>query len=377
MKIAIDSRPLQTRYARHGIGTVTRNLLSHLIQSRCSTSLILCGKSVFQPLLCSDYRMLKRPASHDWFWEQVQWPIDLLRMKAGILHSTVSLGMVREIGLPLVSPAKRIATVHDLTVLHMPELAPHARMRSFRIQKSAVRRSDLVIVPSEFVKNDVVTMLKVEEKNVRVVRWATDEAIAAAFDNRIPATAETGPFILAMGEEANKNISAVIKVFELLAEKGFAGKLRVIGSLKNQTAAVRQQHAGCPVRERIIFTGSISIEQVVENYATASFFLFPSLHEGFGLPVLEAMYCGTPVLTSNTSSLPETGGNAAAYCDAANIGSTVEAAERIMKDDVYRRDLVEKGNRHARSRSWSEAAEMVISMYEELGWKKNNPNENK
>ena len=113
MKIAIDCRPLQTRYATRGIGTVTRNLLAHLVQSRCSTSLILCGKSLFPPMRCSAYRMLRRPASHDWFWEQAKWPFDLMSMKAGIVHSTVSLGMLREIGLPLVCPAKRIATVYD------------------------------------------------------------------------------------------------------------------------------------------------------------------------------------------------------------------------------------------------------------------------
>ena len=82
------------------------------------------------------------------------------------------------------------------------------------------------------------------------------------------------------------------------------------------------------------------------------------------------MYCGAPVITSNGSSLPETGGDATIYCDPSNVDALADAAERLLKDDVYKKDLVEKGKRHARSRSWSEAAEMVVEMYEELGWKK-------
>jgi glycosyltransferase involved in cell wall biosynthesis len=313
--------------------------------------------------------MLKRPDSHDWFWEQVKWPFDLLNMNAGILHSTVSLGMIREIGLPLICPAKRIATVHDLTPLRIPDLAPHTKMKSFRIQKLAVRQSARVIVPSEFVKNDLISMLHVKEEKIRVLPWAVDEAITKAFDNRVPTAPSAGePFILSMGEDANKNIGTAIKVFERLAAEGFSGKLRIIGSQENQTVRVRQLLSASTVRDRIIFTGVISSEQVMENYATCSFFLFPSLYEGFGLPVLEAMYCGTPAIISNTSSLPEAGGDAAIYCDPLNIDALAGAAERVLHDDVYRRDFVEKGKRHARSRSWNEAAEMVAVMYEELGW---------
>ena len=85
------------------------------------------------------------------------------------------------------------------------------------------------------------------------------------------------------------------------------------------------------------------------------------------MPVIEAMYCGAPVVTSNTSSLPEAGGDAALYCDPADADALAAAAKRILKDDVYRKKLVEKGKIHARKRSWSEAAEMIIEMYEELG----------
>jgi glycosyltransferase involved in cell wall biosynthesis len=315
--------------------------------------------------------MLKRPLAHDWFWEQVKWPFDLLSMKAGILHSTVSIGMIREIGLPLLCPAQRIATVYDLTPLRSPELSPHTSMKSYRIQKMAVRQSARVVTISNFVKNDLVTLLKVNEQKVRVLPMAVDEEIAKAFDKRdTSVVSASGQFVLAMGEDANKNIGVAVDVFERLATRGFSGTLRVIGSFENQTEQVRQRLAKSALRERVIFTGVISSDQVMENYATCSLFIFPSLLEGFGLPVLEAMYCGCPVLAANTSSLPEAGGDAALYCDPSDVNALTEAADRLLKDDVYRRDLIDKGKRHARSRSWNEAAEMMIGIYEELGWKK-------
>jgi glycosyltransferase involved in cell wall biosynthesis len=370
MKIAIDCRPLQNRYAGRGVGTVVRNVLSQLVMSRCSTSVILCGNSPQPPMHCGNYRMLDRPASREWLHEQVRWPFDLYAMRAGILHSTVSLGLIREIGLPLVAPAKRIATVYDLTPLHVPSVAEHTRMMSFRIQKLAVRSAARVITISNFVKEELVTLLKVSDRRIRVMPLAVDEGIRKIFDNRTSNLSPgAGPFILAVGETENKNIGMAVKVFEQLALRGFCGTLRIIGALERQAESVRQRVAVSRYRERIIFTGVISMDQLVENYATCSLFLFPSHFEGFGLPVIEAMYCGAPVVASNTSSLPEAGGDAAIYCDPADADALVGAAERILKDDVYRKELAEKGKSRARKRSWSEAAEMVMEIYEELGAK--------
>jgi glycosyltransferase involved in cell wall biosynthesis len=370
MKIAIDCRPLQNRYAQHGIGTVVRNLLSHLVMSRCSTSLILCGKAEQPPLHCGAYRLLERPASHDWLWEQLLWPVDIVKMHASIFHSTVSLGMIREIGLPLIRAAKTVATVYDLTPLHSPSLAPHTRMKSFRIQKMAVRGADRVITISMFVKEELVRLLKVKEQRIRVLPLAVDEALAKIYDARPASPPDPGvrPFILAMGESEHKNIGVVLNVFGRLADRGFTGELRVVGALENQTAEVQALFRTSPYRERIIFTGEISQEQIVENYAACSLFLFPSLMEGFGLPVIEAMYCGAPVVTSNTTSLPEAGGSAALYFAPDDVSGMTAAAERLLGDTVYRNDIIAAGKVHARRRSWSEAAEMVIGIYEELGF---------
>ena len=230
-------------------------------------------------------------------------------MGASIFHSTISLGLIREIGFPLVCPARSIATVYDLTPLHLPELAPHTKMKSFQVQKAAVRRAGRVLTISDYVKKDLVQTLGVDEKNIRVLPLAVDEAIVRIFGKMPPAARRPDePFVLGMGESENKNMAACISVFEQLAARGWNGRLRIIGSLENQTETVRRRVQESACAARIIFTGAISLEQIVANYAGCLLFLFPSRFEGFGLPVLEAMYCGAPVLCSSAASLPEAGG---------------------------------------------------------------------
>jgi glycosyltransferase involved in cell wall biosynthesis len=368
MNIAIDCRPLQNRYAERGIGTVVRNLLSYLVKSRCSSSLILCGNALQPPIRCGKYVMLKRPLSHDWLSEQLRWPFDLRAIKAGIFHSTVSLGLIREIGFPLVCGVKSIATIHDLNPLRVPSLQSHVKMKSYMLQRMAVRRADRVITVSQFVKKDVMERLRIPERKVRVVPNAVDETIAAAFDRFSPASAlPQDPFILTLGEDEHKNVGTAVAVFERLADLGFSGTLRVVGALERQTDAVKRAVRSSRMRERIVFTGSLTPEHLVANYALCKLFLFPSRLEGFGLPVIEAMYCGAPVICSNTTALPETGGDAALYYDPDDINGMVHAAGRLLEDEAYRGDRIGRGADHARRRSWKEATETVLGIYEELG----------
>jgi glycosyltransferase involved in cell wall biosynthesis len=367
MNIAIDCRPLQNRYADHGIGTVARNLLSCLVKSRYSSSIILCGSAPAPPLRCSRYVILKRPHAHDWLHEQLRWPFDLKRMKADIFHATVSLGLIREIGFPLLCGTKRIATVYDLNPLHLSTLRSHAKMKSFWIQRAAVRRADRVITISHFVKDDLVARLHVKKEKIHVLPLAVDETIARTYDNFSHLShAPAEPYLLTMGETENKNIGATITVFERLCENGFAGTLRIIGALEQQTDAVKRACRASRFRERIMFTGSVTVNQLVSNYALCTLFLFPSRFEGFGLPVLEAMYCGAPVIASDSTSLPEAGGDAALYCSADDTDGMVEAAQRLVNNDNVRNELSQRGKAHARRRTWNEATSVVLDMYDEL-----------
>ena len=240
MKIAIDCRPLQNCYAGRGIGTVVRNVLSQLVMSRCSTSLILCGMSPQPPIYCSNYRMLKRSASRAWLQEQVRWPQDLHAMGAGILHSTVSLGLVREIGLPLFAPVKRIATVYDVTPLHAPALGEHTRMMSFRIQKLAVRSAARVITISNFVKGELVTLLKVRENRISVMPLAVDEGIRKNYDNRSSITpAVAAPFILAPAIQKTR-----ISVWSLKRLNNSSHAVSTVRSASSARSTVRVKRSG-------------------------------------------------------------------------------------------------------------------------------------
>ncbi|MBN2037790.1 MAG: glycosyltransferase family 4 protein [Chitinispirillaceae bacterium] len=367
MNIAIDCRPLQNRYADRGVGTVVRNLLSCLVKSRYSSSIILCGSAPSPPLRCGRYVILRRPQTHDWLHEQLRWPFDLRSMKADIFHATVSLGLLREIGFPLVCGAKSIATVYDLNPLHLSALKSHTKMKSFWIQRVAVRRADRVITISRFVKDDLVARLHIKENKIRVLPLAVDEAVARAYDACFPLShAPAEPYLLTLGETENKNIGAAVAVFERLCEDGFAGTLRVIGALEKQTDAVKRSCRASRYRDRIIFTGSVTTDQLVSNYALCTLFLIPSRLEGFGLPVLEAMYCGAPVIASNSTSLPEAGGDAALYCHPGDTAGMADAARRLLQNDALRSELSQKGKAHARRRTWNDAAALVLDLYDEL-----------
>jgi glycosyltransferase involved in cell wall biosynthesis len=364
MNIAIDCRPLQNKYARRGIGTVVRNLLSQLVRSRYSSSIILCGNNEKPPMRCGRYVMLKRPESHDWLHEQLRWPLDLRSLKAGIFHATVSLGIIREIGFPLVTGVKSIATVYDLNPLRLPSLRSHVTMKSFLVQRMAIRRAHRVLTISEFVKKDLVEKLH----RIVVLPCAVDEVLAHEFTRFSPDTAlPHEPYILALGEGEHKNIETAIAVFERLAEGGFAGTLRVVGWLDGQTETVKRAVRSSNFRQRIVFAGSLTPEHLVANYALCRLFLFPSRLEGFGLPVMEAMYCGAPVVSSNATALPEAGGDAAVYCDPDDIDGMVHASNRVLDNEEYRNDLIARGKLHANRTTWNQAAETVMALYDELG----------
>jgi glycosyltransferase involved in cell wall biosynthesis len=371
MKIAIDYRPLQSSYANHGIGVFLRNIFTRLGRSRLAGSIVYIGRSGQEfDAAPSGYRTVYRPTIKPWFWEQLLWPVNLRHMRADIFHSTVSLGPLREIGFPYWCPVPSIATVYDLNSLKVSQLAAASRTRSFRVQKAAMQKATRVVTISNFVKNDLVATLGIDEKKIVVLPCAVDDAVRTIFDGRtfgkVPLSMS---FILAMGETENKNIVTAIRVFERLAAAGFEGALCVVGQFDRQTPRVKRTWKNSRYQNRILFLGELSPHLLVSYYAACEFFLFPSIAEGFGLPILEAMYCGAPVITSNTTALPEAAGEAAILLPPSDIKGMTAAATQLLHDWNHRSGFVRKGYEHARVRSWDTAVGRLVSLYEELGQK--------
>lgn len=366
MRILIDYRPLQSAYASRGVGTFCRNIFPRLLESKLGPSLVFCGYSTDTPPAGAVYRTIFRPRFRAWLWEQACWPLDLWRFGAELFWSPVSLGPIRSIGYPRLCPARGVATIHDLTPLRHKELAAHAQTRSFRIQRRAVAEAHRIVTVSSFVKEDIVEHLGVQPDKVVVLPSGVDDAVKEAYERLPDEPDELKAFILAIGETENKNVHTAIAAFERLADEGFWGDLCVVGAFDRQSTRVRTRYQQSAYRERIHFYGDVSTDKLVELYARCELFLFPSASEGFGHPVIEAMYCGAPVIASNATSVPDAGGDAAVYCEPDNAEDFAAQAKTVLDNEDVRVSLRERGRARAKSLSWDTAVEQLVEMFQEL-----------
>ncbi|KMQ52471.1 Glycosyltransferase [Chitinispirillum alkaliphilum] len=363
-KIGIDCRPLENSYSQRGIGTVVRNLLLKLHSSPIAKEIVLFGTSKNSVLSGFDYKRIFRPSYREWVWEQLLWPLDLSLSPCKLFHSMVSLGPLRSVALPYFSPIRSMATIYDFNSLKCDTLEQIDKTRSFKIQKSALKKQDAIVTFSDFVKNELIDLFNIDEKKVSVLSLGVDEDLRTVYDSdRFPNPA-TDSYILSLGETANKNIHTVIRVYEKLVNIGYDGELRIVGSFDKQIPAVRELYNASKLRERIHFLSNIDTPELVANYSGAQLFLFPSLCEGFGFPVLEAMYCNTPVVCSFETSLKEVGGNAPLYRAALDVNGYAEDSWNILSNAELREKCVRAGRRNAESRSWVDAVDQLIQLYE-------------
>lgn len=256
-------------------------------------------------------------------------------------------------------PAKTVvSTFHDLFVLTNEYSSADFRMRFAEQARQAAKNSDLVIAVSEFTATQVNELLHVARDSIRVVPHGV----------RVPAEQTIAPrekIILFVGAlQIRKNILRLVEAFEQMegnwtltlagAAAGF-GVGRILGRIKTSCAY-----------DRIQVTGYVTPQELDGLYAKASIFAFPSLDEGFGMPVLEAMARGVPVITSNRSALPEVAGDAALLVDPYQTEEVAAALTRLARDADLRTQLAEAGKARARSFTWEKAVESTYAIYKEL-----------
>ena len=237
------------------------------------------------------------------------------------------------------SKAKRVTTIHDLVVYKYPQSShPKIIAAQKRRLEWVKKECDLIIAVSQSTKKDIIEILKIPEEKIRVIYEAADPVFRSA-------KKETQAYILGMGAPGSrKNIESLISAFNLLKLKGV--DLKVVGP------------SGL---------GAVSQEKLVELYSNALCFVYPSFYEGFGLPVLEAMACGCPVVTSNVSSMPEVGGDAAVYVDPENIEDIKNKIEKILEmDPDEKKKLIDAGRQQAGKFSWEKTTLETKKVYEEF-----------
>lgn len=258
--------------------------------------------------------------------------------------------------LPGVLPARSVATFHDLFVLTGEYSTADFRERFAAQARDAARRADAVIAVSAFTRDQVVDLLGVERAKVAVVHHGIRRL-------PLPPLPRENVILNVGAIQRRKNIARLVEAFETLPP---GWRLVLAGSDGFGAAEIHARIAASPARERIVVPGYVSPADLAAWYARARIFAFPSLDEGFGMPVLEAMAAGVPVVTSDRSALPEVAGDAALLVDPANAGALAAALQRLAGDETLRADLSRRGTARAALFTWEKAVEETWRVYESI-----------
>ena len=296
-------------------------------------------------------------------WEQLRLPRALDRLGIDVLHSTHHT-------LPLAGVrCRRVVTIHDVTFFRLPERYPP--VRRFYLQamtRLAARVADAIIVPSNAARDDVLQTLRVAASKVATVYEAPAQRFTPIPETAARAVAGIygidGPYVLSVGSlEPGKNRARLIRAMRMLRDSGFEHRLVVVGQkawkFDDELALV----AELGMQDRVQYLGYVNAEHLPALYSLAAVFAFPSLHEGFGLPVIEAMACGAPVLTSNSSATAEVAGDAAILVDPLSVDAIHDGLRRMFDDSSLCSELSARGRARASEFTWRRAADETHAMY--------------
>ena len=367
MRIAIDARKLHD----YGIGTYVRNLLRQLSRLDGDNEYIAICRPDDVTLvkgLGENFLAVAETAPPYSIREQIKLPLDLRRARADLFHAPHYV-------LPPLTPCRSVVTIHDVIHLRFPEYLPNRAAHTYAraMMWLAIRRADRVLTVSEASKRDILRYFNVSSGKVEVIPNAIDDRFGMApSDEEVAQVRERyqlhAPFLLYAGNiKPHKNIERLIEAFGQLRRRGFDKvKLLIIGDQVTKYAALRHAVHRCKLHTHVRFFGFVPDRMLAVLYRLADAFVFPSLYEGFGLPPLEAMASGTPVVTSNVSSLPEVVGDAALLVDPYDVMAIADALERVLTDEALRHDLVTRGLARAKEFSWERSVRRIREVYQEV-----------
>ena len=367
MRIAIDARKLHD----FGIGTYIRNVLVGLARIDQQTEYIaICRPADADAIneLGHNFRAVPETARPYSIGEQIAIPLALVRERAHLLHEPHYV-------VPPATRCHTVVTIHDCIHLMFPQYLPgrlahvYARVSMW----SAVHRSDRILTVSEASKRDILRFFHVDPHKVEVIYNAIDERFLAPPDaERMDQVRQRyqldHPLLLYVGNiKPHKNLERLIDAFGRARAGGLDDlRLLIIGDEISKYPGLRQAVHRHRLDKYVRFLGFQPYDTLAAFYRLARAFVFPSLYEGFGLPPLEAMACGTPVITSNVSSLPEIAGGAAVLIDPYEPASIAQGITRAVTDEALRVQLIERGLQRAREFSWTQSVAAIHRIYMEV-----------
>ena len=369
MRVAIDIR----RAGDYGLGTYIRNIVNRLARIDHESRYLLIGErrhmAEFDPLP-DNFELLEYAHQPGTFRTHLHLPWVLRQRRVDILHMPWFYA-------PAIVPSRLLITVHDLSDVLAPLVGASPPVQTGRLffARRALNRADHIFAVSHASKRDLARFFHIPESKITVVYDAVDERflnepLPADADRILERHAVNSPYVLYAGNiRPQKNLPRLIEAFavakaELRGNPEFDQlKLLVIGEALTRHADLRRAVVRARVREDVRFLGFVPGPVLRVFYSRALAFLFPSLYEGFGLPPLEAMAHGTPVLTSNVSSLPEVFQDAALLVNPENVFDIARGIRQILTDSALRQTLRRRGHERARIYSWEHAARLVHAAY--------------
>jgi glycosyltransferase involved in cell wall biosynthesis len=301
------------------------------------------------------------PAAPRWTWTPLAFPRDLARRKADAAHVQYLV--------PPVAPCPVVTTIHDVAFRRFPELFPlKHRLLLNALVPLAARQAAAIITGSEATKRDLTELMGVDPERITVTPYAADasyrpmdreearRAVQARFGIR-------GPYVLSVGViQPRKNLARLVRAFNRIADR-VPHRLVLVGKEGWANEELRAAVARSPEGRAPVFTGYVADADLPVLYAGADLFTYPSIYEGFGLPPLEAMACGTPVLTAGTSSLPEVVGEAGVTVDPLDEAAIARAMVALLDDEGRRSELAAAGVRRAAEFTWERTARETVTVY--------------
>lgn len=303
-------------------------------------------------------------------WHRLDIPFPRVDWFTG---SSLDLLHATDFVLPPSAARRKVLTVHDLAFLFYPDAAMPTLHRYLNVVvPRSVRRSDGIIADSHHTRNDLIEQWQVPADLITVVQGAVDHdlfrpVVDEARERAVRSRYEIGdaPFVFALSRlEPRKNFVRLIEAFGQARTAARLPHRLIIGGSKGWLYDEIFQHViDLGLHNVVHFAGFIADEDLPVLYSAASFFAYPSLYEGFGLPIVEALACGTPVLTADNSCLPEVGGPGAYYVQAEDVSSICEGIVRLATDGALRTALRTAGLQHAANFTWQRSARQLLDAY--------------
>lgn len=369
MHLAVNAHLLSPvgGYRQAGVSTYIHQLLEQLLPLASADRWTVYAprgvERVLPPASNVHLRLSRLPTTNPIgriFWEQTIAPLALLRDRPAVLFCPLNV-------VPLLTPCPRVVTIHDLSFLRFPDRFRAAKRHYLTaLARISVERATHVLTVSEFTRQEVISLLGVPPEKVTATPNGRDENLAPLSTERVEQfrVAKQLPerFILSLNTlEPRKNLTTLLRAYARIKDV-VAMPLVVVGGKGWMYGPIFELVDDLGLRDRVRFTGFVPREELALWYNAATVFVYPSLYEGFGLPPLEALQCGTPVITSNAASMPEVVGDAAVTFDPLDIEGLSTVLLRVIGDDALRQELRQRGPKQAARFSWKRTAAQTLEV---------------